>query len=106
MAGDLFAAAILALTTTKCWEGVIQRDSTKRLRPSLWRVDRLLLQPPWNIAIFFALYAACFMLLVQDTFGVSVVGQVCMGTLFVSRTFKFNTRSRFLSMNASSFQAY
>ena len=43
----------------------------------------MLLQPPWNIAIFFLLYALCFMLLVQDTFTVSVVGQVCMGTLFV-----------------------
>ena len=49
----------------------------------MWRVDRMLLQPPWNIAIFFLLYALCFMLLVQDTFTVSVVGQVCMGTLFV-----------------------
>ena len=46
--------------------------------------SRLFLQPPWNIAIFFALYAVFFMLLVQDTFAVSVVGQVCMGTLFVS----------------------
>ena len=125
MAGDLFAAAILALTTTKCWAWCIRKDATDRLRPSIdssetslylathrcihyekacslehccvryamlirlfcgagmWRVDRMLLQPPWNIAIFFLLYALCFMLLVQDTFTVSVVGQVCMGTLFV-----------------------
>ncbi len=90
MAGDLFAAGILALTTTKCWAWCVQKDSTSPLRPSLWRVDRLLLQPPWNIAIFFALYALCFMLLVQDRFAVSVVGQVCMGTLFVRAA-----RSRF-----------
>jgi hypothetical protein len=44
MAGDLLAAGILALSTTKCWAWVIRRDdpdsTSKRLRPSLWRFDR------------------------------------------------------------------
>ena len=79
MAGDLLAAGILALTTTRCWAWVVRKESTVGLR----RLDQLLLQPPWNIGIFFALYALFFMLLVQPAFGVSVVGQVCMGTVFV-----------------------
>lgn len=40
-------------------------------------------QAPWNLGIFFALYTAFFLLLVQPAFGASVAGQVCMGTIFV-----------------------
>ena len=49
------------------------------------RVDRLFLQPPWNLGIFFALYTLFFLLLVQKTFAVSVIGQVAMGTGQVTR---------------------
>ena len=38
---------------------------------------------PWNVGVFFVLYAAFFIMLVQPAFGVSVAGQVCMGTVFV-----------------------
>ena len=50
MAGDLLAAGILALTTTQCWATLTRKD---RAAVGLRRIDRMLLQPPWNLGIFF-----------------------------------------------------
>jgi hypothetical protein len=80
MSGDLLAAAILALTTTGCWAQLTRAKAGAQVAR---RLDRMLLQPPWNLGIFFALYTAFFLLLVQPAFGASVAGQVCMGTVFV-----------------------
>ena len=78
MAGDLLAAAVLALTTTRLWARLlVSRTSGART------IDRLLLQPPWNLALFFLSYAATFSMLAQPTFAVSVVGQIFMGTIYV-----------------------
>ena len=43
----------------------------------------MLLQPPWNLALFFGLYSAFFVMLAQSTFAVSVIGQILMGTVYV-----------------------
>lgn len=78
MTGDLLAAAILALTTTKLWARLLlARTSGAR------SIDKLLLQPPWNLALFFVSYAATFSMLAQPVFAVSVIGQVVMGTVYV-----------------------
>lgn len=77
MAGDLLAAAVLALTTTALWARLLRTDRTTRT------VDRLLLQPPWNLVVFFGLYAATFVMLAQPVFALSVSGQVVMGTIYV-----------------------
>jgi len=77
MAGDLLAAAVLALTTTALWARLLRTDRTTRV------VDRLLLQPPWNLGAFFGLYAATFVMLAQPIFALSVAGQVVMGTIYV-----------------------
>lgn len=77
MAGDLVAALVLALTTTHLWSVMLARGGATR-----W-LDRWLLQPPWNLAIFFAMYAATFTMLASSIFTVSVLGQVFMGTIYV-----------------------
>ena len=81
MAGDLLAAAILALTTTRAWARLL----TSKLRSggATRAIDRLLLQPPWNVCLFFLLYAVTFTMLAQPIFAVSVLGQVLMGSLYV-----------------------
>eukprot|EP00747_Dinoflagellata_sp_TGD_P214991 gnl/TRDRNA2_/TRDRNA2_87768_c0_seq1.p1 gnl/TRDRNA2_/TRDRNA2_87768_c0~~gnl/TRDRNA2_/TRDRNA2_87768_c0_seq1.p1 ORF type:complete len:484 (-),score=74.43 gnl/TRDRNA2_/TRDRNA2_87768_c0_seq1:19-1470(-) len=78
MTGDVLAAGILALSTTKCWAWI-----TRKKGANLRRLDRILLQPPWNLGIFFLLYTVFFLMFVQSTFAVSVAGQICMGTVFV-----------------------
>ena len=78
MAGDLLAAAILALTTTTLWARLLSRGER-----ATRCVDRVLLQPPFNIALFFTLYGVCFLMLSQPTFALSVLGQVAMGTVYV-----------------------
>ena len=77
MAGDLLAAAILALTTTKLWARLLRAAGATRA------LDRSILQPPWNLGVFFAAYAATFAMLAQPAFVVSVIGQVLMGTVYV-----------------------
>lgn len=77
MAGDLLAAGILALTTTPLWARLLRTDAATR------HFDRFLLHPPWNLGIFFALYAATFSMLAQPVFAVSVLGQIIMGTIYV-----------------------
>lgn len=78
MAGDVLAALFLAVSTTQCWQrSIAKRTSTTH------RVDRLLLQPPWNLPLFFLLYGGFFLMLAQPVFAVSVIGQVLMGTCYV-----------------------
>ena len=74
-AGDLLAAAILALTTTPLWARLLRLGRTTQ------QADRLLLHPPWNIGVFFGLYSLTFALLAQPTFAVSVTAQVFVGTV-------------------------
>ncbi len=50
---------MLALTTTPLWARLLATGRATR------GFDRLLLQPPWNVPLFFALYAACFVMLAQ-----------------------------------------
>ena len=50
---------MLALTTTTLWARLLATGRATR------GFDRLLLQPPWNVPLFFALYAACFVMLAQ-----------------------------------------
>jgi hypothetical protein len=80
-AGDLLAAGILALTTTTLWSHLLRNNGLGGR--SSRAVDKWVLQPPWNLALFFALYAVTFLMLAQPTFAVSVVGQVFMGTIYV-----------------------
>lgn len=77
MAGDLLAAAILALTTTPVWARLL------RHRGATHHFDRLVLQPPWNLIVFFLAFSVTFAMLAQPIFVVSVVGQVAMGTVYV-----------------------
>ena len=51
MAGDLVAAAVLALTTTQLWARLVRHDGATR------RFERLLLRPPWNLGLFFGAYS-------------------------------------------------
>jgi len=76
MAGDLLAAVILALTTTRMWARLLRHDGLTR------KFERMLF-PPFNISIFFALYSLTFWMLAQPTFMVSVLGQIFMGTVYV-----------------------
>ena len=76
MAGDLLAAAILALTTTRVWSWMlVSKVAGART------IERVLMQPPWNIVLFFALYCATFTMLAQPVFALSVIGQIIMGTI-------------------------
>ena len=78
MAGDLLAAAALALTTTPQWARMLARyaGSAPSRAGSLLRL-------PWSLGLFFVAYAATFAMLAQPSFGVSVLGQVLMGSVYV-----------------------
>jgi hypothetical protein len=78
MAGDLLAAAILALTTTRLWARLLVAQTS-----GARSIDKLLLQPPWNLVLFFLSYSVTFFMLAQPVFAVSVIGQVVMGTVYV-----------------------
>ncbi len=79
MAGDMLAAAILALTTTSVWARLVRHNGATR------QVERLLLRPPWNLGLFFGAYSVTFWMLAQPAFGLSVLGQVLMGTVCTPR---------------------
>ena len=73
-AGDLLAAAVLALSATPLWARLLRAKGVGGR--SSRQVDRIILQPPWNIALFFFLYMLTFVMLAQPIFALSVLGQV------------------------------
>ena len=77
MAGDMLAAGLLALTTTRLWARRVRRGGAPR------QLEAVLLRPPYNLVLFFFGFAATFWMLAQPTFALSVVGQVAMGTVYV-----------------------
>jgi len=81
MAGDLLAAAVLAVTTTAAWTRLLGKQTAPGRATR--RLDRLLLQPPFNLGIYFGLYGVFFLMLAQSTFAVAVTGQVLMGSVYV-----------------------